>query len=644
MNLFRIIVHSFAFYILYILQIQLVVFSSSALEYNNNFNDRILQESCSIWKCKRAIRNDNLKQQARFCCQRKKEQCTISQKLNGCAGETTTKALCCQERPMYIKIQMIGGSCQDSKNSQENKSSCTGGEVFSSNIVFKEKGTSTTIPFVFDSDPNDVKTQGFLQVGDIITVGNGERFSSDTTATLEGLEVSFHSSCSSNLFLGDQFGPLRVVGWESESEKLEDCFMKSNPPTPAPQGCKDTTDLLRLNRNEERGTCADLKLNRFAYLCLNNDDIADLCPVTCGLCEVPSPSQVPSPSPTSCIDRSGFIPDSGFTCSDIVDAPNRSWRCKQNETRKHCPVMCNACSDCSNNSGLPPSGGLSCNELEEKAPAIINQRCTRAKYKNHCPLTCGACPCFDKEGTPFQDNSLMSCLDIQSRPNACNNLMYREHCPVTCNACPGATFPPSKSPSNLPSQSPSDFPVVTVPPRSNTDSPTQSPSDFPVVTVPPRSNTDSPTKSPSHQPTKNPIDSGCIGCGCTTAGCGSGCVGCTPGVGCTTAGCGYGGCSSSILGCGSIGGGCTGLGPSCMNHACYHPTLKCTNACGNHLIMNSLECRCKHDPSVICDPYICPNTNCRFCTYWCKYHTPFDYNQYCPLAPWGRTVHASMIP
>ena len=137
----------------------------------------------------------------------------------------------CDQRPTEIKFRLIGGTCQQSHHLQYQHFYCKDYKpiIYPVDITFdagklnryggkggkggKKKLYSNLFPKTF------IAKSSF----DLITVGNYHLFPSDIKVTIAGKEsgvkyqaFSFHTSCSKNLFIGDTFGALKVVGFTNE--------------------------------------------------------------------------------------------------------------------------------------------------------------------------------------------------------------------------------------------------------------------------------------------------------------------------------------------------------------------------------------------------------------------------------------------
>ena len=131
----------------------------------------------------------------------------------------------CDQRPTEIKFRLIGGTCQQSHHLQYQHFYCKDYKpiIYPVDITFDAgklnryggKGGKRKLYSNLFLKPFIAKNSF-----DLITVGNYHLFPSDIRVTIAGKEsgvkyqaFSFHTSCSKNLFIGDTFGALKVVGF-----------------------------------------------------------------------------------------------------------------------------------------------------------------------------------------------------------------------------------------------------------------------------------------------------------------------------------------------------------------------------------------------------------------------------------------------
>jgi len=134
----------------------------------------------------------------------------------------------CDQRPTKMKFQLIGGTCQQSHQFQDDNFNCKDYVpiIYPVDITFNEgklksyggKGGKGGKGRLYNNlFPKVFKAKHSF---DVITVGNNQLFPSDTKVTITGgksgviyQEFSFHTSCSKNLFIGNTFGILKVIGF-----------------------------------------------------------------------------------------------------------------------------------------------------------------------------------------------------------------------------------------------------------------------------------------------------------------------------------------------------------------------------------------------------------------------------------------------
>ena len=79
---------------------------------------------------------------------------------------------------------------------------------------------------ITSSDAKEEYFRGYAELGDKIQIASDKRMSSETTVgiyynvdeTYAAQSFTFHSSCSQNLFLGDTFGALKLVGFTNRQQ------------------------------------------------------------------------------------------------------------------------------------------------------------------------------------------------------------------------------------------------------------------------------------------------------------------------------------------------------------------------------------------------------------------------------------------
>eukprot|EP00588_Corethron_pennatum_P011318 CAMPEP_0194266394 /NCGR_PEP_ID=MMETSP0169-20130528/1313_1 /TAXON_ID=218684 /ORGANISM="Corethron pennatum, Strain L29A3" /LENGTH=458 /DNA_ID=CAMNT_0039007065 /DNA_START=197 /DNA_END=1573 /DNA_ORIENTATION=- len=131
----------------------------------------------------------------------------------------------CESRATKFFFQYTGGSCSKSNHLQGSKASCSGNQDISTydaaHVVFTSASSGNKKK---ESKNKEVYFSGWVLKGDIAIVDNGgEKFPADMEIhiyeSISGSEiqtVAFHSSCSKNLFLGDVFGAMKIIGFENK--------------------------------------------------------------------------------------------------------------------------------------------------------------------------------------------------------------------------------------------------------------------------------------------------------------------------------------------------------------------------------------------------------------------------------------------
>lgn len=144
-----------------------------------------------------------------------------------CSAPTVGTEIC-EERPTSATMLFRGGTCEQSDNTQLLKFTC----------VDMNGGPPTNLGDPVHILVTDVKGNGIIYFDGMVEVGdtyplndNGERFEADQFITISTTdrgtvlqEVQYHSSCSQNLSLKDQFGANQLVSFFNEAQGNVTCF------------------------------------------------------------------------------------------------------------------------------------------------------------------------------------------------------------------------------------------------------------------------------------------------------------------------------------------------------------------------------------------------------------------------------------
>jgi cysteine-rich repeat protein len=128
-----------------------------------------------------------------------------------------SSGMTCEGKVTSLTLEYTGEGCSATTNAQEGKVACEGGASFAAPISITASGKAGKKG---SSSGNWGSFQGVV-IGDRITFtaenGGADKFDADTFIDINnGLErITFHTSCSKPLALGDQFGSVRVVGMTS---------------------------------------------------------------------------------------------------------------------------------------------------------------------------------------------------------------------------------------------------------------------------------------------------------------------------------------------------------------------------------------------------------------------------------------------
>ena len=125
----------------------------------------------------------------------------------------------CEVRPENFYFRFSGGTCKESDNSQEDdKFTCTDMGVID---------TSRSHYLVFSSGKSDgeVYYEGWVHTGEVVTLSHSGKFQSDMRVDVYAGRMKwkrqtlvYHSSCSQNLFNGDVFGAVTLMGFKSYAQ------------------------------------------------------------------------------------------------------------------------------------------------------------------------------------------------------------------------------------------------------------------------------------------------------------------------------------------------------------------------------------------------------------------------------------------
>lgn len=162
----------------------------------------------------------------------------------------------CPSRPSKFEFQYLGSECKDSSNAQEGKFTC-GSESKNpagSTLISQISRRGAHIRFT-DKD-GKVYFDTWVKTGERFRFNNkGYKFPSDMSVDIyTGSDLAFklqsmklHTSCSKNLYLGDVFGAVKLVGlyyidvtenllcdFKTEAPSSKPTLSPSNAPSPKP--------------------------------------------------------------------------------------------------------------------------------------------------------------------------------------------------------------------------------------------------------------------------------------------------------------------------------------------------------------------------------------------------------------------------
>jgi hypothetical protein len=134
----------------------------------------------------------------------------------------------CEGRPERIEMLYTGGKCNQSATSQLSRP-----DWFSCVDVGKgppkKEGTASFIVVTAKNDPTIVYHRGYVAVGDTYELyDGGHLFVADQNITIYSSDevgpdtmlqtLVYHSSCTQNVFMNDQFGASKLIGWQNDRQ------------------------------------------------------------------------------------------------------------------------------------------------------------------------------------------------------------------------------------------------------------------------------------------------------------------------------------------------------------------------------------------------------------------------------------------
>ena len=156
----------------------------------------------------------------------------------------------CTKRPDKFFFKFSGGKCIDSENSQADKFSC---EDIEGSGIF-DKSHQYYLEFS-DKDNKEIYFTGLEYIGsELELLPEKSKFPADMRVNIyTGVDKSilkqtliFHSSCSKNLFTGDSFGAVTLVGFVSDYQNERCCNPDTDPEcqvsTECNEECKERPD------------------------------------------------------------------------------------------------------------------------------------------------------------------------------------------------------------------------------------------------------------------------------------------------------------------------------------------------------------------------------------------------------------------
>ncbi len=153
----------------------------------------------------------------------------------------------CTERPSSFEFQFLGTRCNQTNNRQDGKFKCLSEKKRSNGSAFISDSGRKGAYIRFIGKYGKVYFGNWVKKGDTFKFNNKNyKFPSDMTVEIFSggdkafllQSISLHTSCSKNLYLGDIFGAVRLVGLYYSNRKNLICEVKKedeNPPPPLPK-------------------------------------------------------------------------------------------------------------------------------------------------------------------------------------------------------------------------------------------------------------------------------------------------------------------------------------------------------------------------------------------------------------------------
>jgi len=160
----------------------------------------------------------------------------------------------CNGKVVSMKLQYTGEGCTATNNPQEGKAGCVGGAGFAEPVDVR----------ITDDRGSKVYGAGAMFLGDVIEASaanaGASTFASQTDVSIDdGLEeITFHTSCSKPLAVGDQFGSMLLVELTTTEggtvtlpppepeEPTDQCTIPAPPPPPHCEGRVEALSLRYL--------------------------------------------------------------------------------------------------------------------------------------------------------------------------------------------------------------------------------------------------------------------------------------------------------------------------------------------------------------------------------------------------------------
>ena len=411
----------------------------------------------------------------------------------------------CTERATEMKFEVTGNRCEMSVNTQDYKFSCE--DDSANSMKFPLRVVMKSI-----KSPDEVYFLGTVWVkGEIITISNkGDKFDADMSVELLNISgkklyqsVSYHSSCSKDLRLGDSFGAVRLVSFTNSqgtfecplpgptSEPIAPC--PSEKPSSVPSGFPSYLPTMSSNSPSNNPTnIQSLKPTVWPTKVpsITPSKVSSVSPSeTPTVIPSSSPSNRPSPKPS--ISLSYHPTASPTIIPSLIPSrvPSTLPSLKPSILASIVPTVSPstpASPSPSIHSSLSPTmncindeiflykdkNGKDCEWVGEKEWRRKNLCANDRSVLQACPLIC----CYDVAKFIFpvlgklrscewikQNNKQIRCQDVH------DGMLVSDMCPLACNKCRIPAFPtpapsilPSISsiPSTDPSTIPSDDPTV----------------------------------------------------------------------------------------------------------------------------------------------------------------------------------------